>query len=223
MKRLPAVLLALCLNLGGPPTSAESISDLTPEASALEEVLGAKVLNDPTNDPKWRLSLAAALHRYCESILVQVPRNTPQEDRWVDDEYRDLLEGARAAVPGREQRLARIDNSVENARKWLRTVLSECSAKAKNLMEPKQASAATEALLWVRLSRFFSGADTLWRYFEIVGLVSQSGCRNLNAVTPADIFQGISPKVRDKNEICSWHYIHNSIVNHAVIPLLEVQ
>ena len=85
MGRSLAVLTMLWLTLGCLPCQAE-----TSEASALLKVLYAKSVNDTTNDPKWRATLVVALHRYCESVLIQVPRNTPQEDRWVDEEFKEL-------------------------------------------------------------------------------------------------------------------------------------
>jgi hypothetical protein len=84
MARALAALILLGMTFGC------SCHATTREASALQEVLRAKGPADSTNDPKWRTSLAAALHRYCESVLVQVPRNTPQEDRWADDEFTEL-------------------------------------------------------------------------------------------------------------------------------------
>jgi hypothetical protein len=81
-------LITACLYLVGHHASAQTI---TPETRALLEVLKAKLATNSTNDPKWRASLAAALHRYCESVLVQVPRNTPQEDGWVDSELQDAV------------------------------------------------------------------------------------------------------------------------------------
>src|SRR5258707_37358 len=114
MRRLSAALLALCLNVVCPAANGETISRPTPEASALQKVLNAKGSNDSTNDPRWRLSLAAALHRYCQSILVQVPPNTPQEDRWIDDEFRELRE--LPFGPTHDRRFARVENSVELAR-----------------------------------------------------------------------------------------------------------
>jgi hypothetical protein len=67
------------------PALSENIP--TPQTRALDEVLFRS--DDVTNDPKWRASLAIALHRYCESVMAQVPRNTPDEDRWVDNEFKD--------------------------------------------------------------------------------------------------------------------------------------
>ena len=87
-KLLRATLTASLVTIAGAVVSQRN--EPTPEASALQKVLYAKTVGDFTNDLKWRRSLAAALHGYCESVLKQVPRNTPEEDRWVDDEIKDL-------------------------------------------------------------------------------------------------------------------------------------
>ena len=132
----------------------------TPEASALQKVRFARHWDDLTNDPVWRASLVEALHRYCESVLVQVPRNTPEEDRWVDSELKwHVIEGTSAFDERYQQqveRLKRVEYSVENARKELRIFLSGCSSLTKDLIELKQTTpAVAEALLWLQLSRYF--------------------------------------------------------------------
>jgi hypothetical protein len=228
MKKLAALVLALCWGLGC--TAADAEPAVTAEASTLQNVLNAKRATDSTNDPKWRVSLASALYRYCESVLVQVPRNTPQEDRWVDDEIRDLGDLALKPLDQRiiapdhslswEQRMTRVENSLEFARHYMRKVFSDCSSIARSLTEAKQASPTAEALLWVRLSRLFSVEDEIWRLADIVGLVSKAGCRDLRA---ADTLVGTLPDVHDKNNLCYSSMIQYSVIGHAVIPLLEAQ
>lgn len=228
MGRSLAVLITLWLTFGCLPCHAE-----TSEASALLRVLYAKGASDTTNDPRWRASLAVALHRYCESVLIQVPRNTPQEDRWVDEEFQALgdLASANLADPRTdwrtseersqrwEERWNRVMSSAENARKSLRKAFSDCSSIAKNLMEGKQASLAAEALLWVRLSRLFSGEDELWRLADIVGLISRNGCPKITAVN----FSKGDANVRDENNLCHSGSIERVIIDHVVVPLLEAQ
>jgi hypothetical protein len=70
------------------PAIAQTVSSSTPEASAITKLMGKNYPRDSTNDPVWRALFADALHTYCESVLVQVPRNTPQEDHWLDKEQR---------------------------------------------------------------------------------------------------------------------------------------
>jgi hypothetical protein len=160
---------------------------------------------------------------------VQVPRNTPKEDRWVDAELLDLPSAPfdPNADPDNpqswEQRWTRVMNSGEYARKQIRGLLSECSAIAKKLVELKQPAPQAEALLWVRLSRLFSDEDETWRVAQIVGLIPRNGCQSLKAATPADILKGRAPVVRDKNNICFWSTTQYSIIDHAVIPLLEAR
>jgi hypothetical protein len=104
------------------------------------------------NDPKWRASLAGALHRYCESVMVQVPRNTPQEDQWVDNESADI--GAMPMPPisspsweeaekRRNARSRRLFGSPESARKALRYGLGKCLEQTKKLTASSGTAAET--------------------------------------------------------------------------------
>jgi hypothetical protein len=171
MSRYGHALFALALSFTGYNANAQS--DLTPEASALQRILFVKLGTNATNDSAWRASLANALHEYCESILTQIPRNTPQENHWVDDEIRDVRKLAdRATDPSEiargpvdsesDRRLSRVLNSAEYARQSMRKIFSECSAIAKSIPRPKQAPPA-EALLWIRLARPFLAPEEIWR------------------------------------------------------------
>jgi hypothetical protein len=112
--------------------------DKTPEAEALQKILQEEITlwakdhewQTSLAGAEWRTSLAGALQRYCESVLVQVPRNTPQEDRWLDQERRqrdselkeppnEQLASFDQRMANFEQRMATIMASPENARKTL--------------------------------------------------------------------------------------------------------
>jgi hypothetical protein len=190
----------------------------TPEASALQKVLRA---TDSTNDPAWRASLADALHRWCESVLMQVPRNTPEQDRWVDSEQDKITQEIKAPEQGRwsEQHSKRLENSVEYARKILRPVLSGCLSLTKELIDLKQASPVAEALLWLRLSML--SKEVVLRPAEIVGLVSPKYCKQWDDYLEQDDYAKRAPTGHDKNDICGWDTVHILIIAHAVIPLLE--
>jgi hypothetical protein len=231
MSRLTTIIFAFCMSIGS--IGVRAVEIYTGEVEALQKVLWQKGVTDSTDDPKWRASLATALHRYCESVLAQVPRNTPEEDRWVDDEYRDLRNIPAASTPepnpdnplSFEHRFARIGNSVENARKTLRHLFSECSSISNKLTGTGQASRATEALWWVRLSRLFSAQQETERLAKIVGLLSKNVCRPFSPADfaeIADILKGRAdvPPI-DRNCLCSLDTIGYVIIDHAVIPLLE--
>jgi hypothetical protein len=182
--------LPVALMLTG--TALSQRSDETSEARALYKVVHARgPIDDTTNDPKWRASLATALHRYCESVMAQVPRNTPDEDKWVDGEFADI--NATPMPPPslnskqydermskRTSRLIRVMSSVENARKELRAVLGDCSTLTNKLIELKSGAPSTEALLWAQLARNFYAEDEIWDVAEIVGIVSPKYCKHLN-------------------------------------------
>jgi hypothetical protein len=211
----------------------ERYSVRTPEASALQKVVNARPADDSTNDPAWRASLADALHRYCESVLVQVPRNTSEEDHWVDSEWHDVsqehIEGDLnwKVWSERMQRLSertnQVQNSVPNARKELRHVLSECSSLTKNLIELKQTAPVAEALLWVRLSEPFAGREFVLRPAEILGLISPKYCNDQEQHLEDLVLLKWAPPpgAHDENDICLWDSVHVYIITHAVIPLLE--
>jgi hypothetical protein len=215
------------------PANAQLVSGSTPEALALTKLLRARSKSplDSTNDPRWRASLANALHQYCESVLVQVPRNTPEEDRWVDSEFQDLHSiipppslnqgefEERSAKYAR--RMNRIESSVEYARKIFRSVLTDCSALTTKLMELKKGSPAAEALLWVRLSNYFGGEDLTWDLAEVLGLISPNYCKHVGFKKSPLMQPPDAPGAHDENDICMWSWVHNSIIIGAVIPLLE--
>jgi hypothetical protein len=166
---------------------------------------------------------------------VQVPRNTPQEDRWVDGELEDVhqlwkridptLKWERWSQEVRriETRQNKVYNSTELARQSMRKVLTECSSIAKTLIEAKEMQPVAEALQWVRLSRIFSVEDQIWRLADIVGLVSQSDCRKSLSLSSLSIVDTDQSQFPDKNELCYWGGVQLSIIGHAVIPLLESQ
>jgi hypothetical protein len=217
MSRLATIIVALCISLGL-LVGARAAESFTSEVEALRKVLFQKT--DSADDPKWRASLATALHRYCDSVLVQVPRNTPEEDRWVDDELRDLRDHPSAsAMPDPHDRFNRILNSAENARKSLRGLFSRCSSISDELTETRQVPRPKEALLWVRLSLLFSFVEETMRLAKIVGLVEpKNGC--INSYTEIFKVDDID-RNDDRNDLCSFTIIHNAIITNAVIPLLE--
>jgi hypothetical protein len=201
------------------PAKAQTISGTTPEALAVQKFF-AKSLPDWTSDPSARASFAKALHQYCESVLAQVPRNTPKEDQWVENEERDTS-------LSQQERLNRLYNSVEYIRKDFTHIVTECTVLTTKLMELKKASPAAEALLWVRLSIYFGSVaeDTVVDYAEALGMTSPKYCE-LNHMPIRKLFAPLSlpPPVtggHDTNNFCSWGTVHNLIIIRAVIPLLE--
>ena len=231
-------------------TLAAPANDLTPEAEALRQkqiTLWAKDHEWQTSlaGAEWRTSLAGALQRYCESVLVQVPRNTPQEDRWVDQENRrvqselkeppslvtappnERLASSEQRMASAEQRMATIMASPENARKTLIAFFSNCSALAKKLNGPGAKSSAATVLLWLKLSDLFSFDDMIWHPADIVGLVSQNDCLRARAsqtlMMTTGSFVSDVPSFPDKNDLCDLHNLSSSIHLNIVVPLLEAE
>jgi hypothetical protein len=215
------------------PALSQTRTDITPQARALYEVLFARSPGDDvTNDPKWRASLATALHRYCESVMAQVPRNTPDEDKWVDGEFADIDATPMPPPPSnskefdermskRTSRLIRVMSSVENARKELRAVLGDCSTLTNKLIELKSGAPSTEALLWAQLARYFYAEDDIWNVAEIVGIVSPKYCKHLNGRQLLAVDVNSYGAGHDEHDICLWYSIGIGINVGAVIPLLR--
>jgi hypothetical protein len=210
-----------------PPITAAAGQPFTPETAALQKLLDTK---SPKNDPVWRASLATALYRYCESILKQVPLNTPEEDRWVDSELNESYQKIDPNLDSQhmieefqrqDDRHERAMNSAEFARKNLRPWLAGCSEHAKNLSELKETSPGKEALLWVRLAGTFYAEEFIWPWADRIGLMSEAGCRGERAAKTSDFLQGRVPDTRDRNHLCHVDTIGSSILGYVVIPLLE--
>jgi hypothetical protein len=236
MKRIKYQILWVVFFVSATSAAGQSsaIAGQPPELAALRQLLDAKAgRTDSMNDPKWRASLATALHRYCQSVLMQVPRNTPAEDQWVDGGLRDSgnVNIDSSLDPQRwdehrqrlDNRIERVVNSVAFARQALRKGLSKCSSLTNDLVELKQPSSIVEALLWVRLSRLFSIGEIIWAWADRVGLMSENGCRSYRGATLSVILKGDVSDAHDENDLCFWDYIGTSIIDHAVIPLLEGQ
>jgi hypothetical protein len=227
MKQL--VLIGSFLALLTVATFAAPADDLTPRDKTPEATVLFKVLDPKPNDHKWRVSLAGALQRYCESVLVQVPRNTPQEDRWLEEEDRRLNSELKVPpslatpTPGvaSGERMATIMNSPQSARKTLRHLFSNCSSLAKKLPEAK--SPATAALLWLQLSLPFLVEEFIWHNADIVGLVSRNDCQSDRAAFPTLFLTASVPNIRDKNGLCRLSSISFVVLKHIVEPFIEAQ
>jgi hypothetical protein len=219
--RVTALIVGCAIITATTCVVAKAEIDATPQASALQKALYAKDIDSKNG----RSNLANSLGAYCDSLFTQVPSNTPQEDRWVDDELKEI--GFLTGSPGWIPRMNRLMNSKENARKSLRRVFSECSSLTKEILSVPKSSAA-EALLWLTLAGFFSSEDELWRLADIVGLVSKNECRK-ERIMMSEMFEGagldpIGAPVTissDKNKLCSSSSIHNTIFLHALEPLLK--
>jgi hypothetical protein len=123
----------------------------TPAADALLNHADTQNINRP--------ALAKLIANYCNEVLRVLPRNTPREDSWVDEE----------TGSGIWDRIARAAQSVELARKSLVYSYSECalhSAKLTNLASPQPAA---EAVLWTRLAMTFS--NSVDEYAQRLGLL----------------------------------------------------
>jgi hypothetical protein len=105
-----------------------------------------------------RRELAQFVSNYCTEVLQAIPRNTPREDDWVDGELRS----------GNWDRQVRAVQSVENTRKSLVSVFTQCTSESTKLIRPSQPT--VEAVLWTRLAMTFSNSSVVANA-ERLGLV----------------------------------------------------
>jgi hypothetical protein len=82
--------------------------------------------------PKWRADYAIAPNGFCAHVVSKVPRNTPEEDSWVQRETLDAMNGPQNVFV---ERLDRVQNSKENARSVVRTMLTECVSLTDKISE----------------------------------------------------------------------------------------
>lgn len=125
------------------------------------------MFNLKNNDEKSWLSLAGAIHTWCEGLLNRIPRNTPAEDQWAKDESND------AENSHDLKRIERVHNSVEYARRYLFGYFSRCATKTK-LISDGQVSRADQALLWIDLVKMFELSGEPYRLGAIIGLLPRN-------------------------------------------------
>jgi hypothetical protein len=113
-------------------------------------------------DAASRPQLAKLLGQYCDTVLADIPRNTPREHEWVRKgiDTRDL-----AVVES-------VISSVQFSRWTLAKTFAECSSHALTLADGPSLSPLAQAKLWARLVMTFNGTNDLSISAARVGLVS---------------------------------------------------
>jgi hypothetical protein len=212
-RELLFVSAATSVMLAGPiaaPVAAQTFDVYTPKA---------RVLADATHpqkayDDKWRASLASAVFEWCEDLRRRVPRNTPAEDRWVEDEIASRPEldfnDFDASSKREEQRDERLHNSIEWARYLWSQVFSGCSSTAKSISESVSKSHVDQALLWLDLVHFGNSREEIQRVAVILGLLPRN-------YSPLRKFAGDI----DRNYIGSLDQLTYVIFKYALPPLLK--
>lgn len=163
-----SALSVLYLLLIGCAVQAAEAQSLNPAAAAL--------LNSE-NQNFDRPKLARLVLNYCTEVLGVLPRNTPREDSWVDEEMKS----------GNADRMARAVQSIEQARHSLLFSFAACVSNSDKLVKLTSAQRITEAVLWIRLSMAFPSdvADEngqrlgLVRYDEKSGWIDPHGFKSV--------------------------------------------
>ena len=156
---MPQVALKICVATFTAVTLAAMArpAEAQPFAPAADALLSFQLqMMDKTID---RSRLARLVLNYCNEVLKVLPRNTPQEDNWVEGEINSL----------NWDRIMRASKSIERARQSLVFSFQDCAshtAKITKLISPQP---ATEAVLWTRLAMVFSDSDE--KYAVRIGLV----------------------------------------------------
>jgi hypothetical protein len=173
---------------------------ITVEATAdpsapYSQLLRAFISN--ADGPKWRADYAIALNGFCIHVVSKVPRNTPEEDSWVQQETLDAMNAPPKVFV---ERLDRVLNSKENARSVVRTMLAECVSLTNKISEGVN-GAKRESALWAELAWRLSASEDLKSAAIILGLYS--------------------PPTYDPDGLSAFQTIHQTILQKALIPLLS--
>jgi hypothetical protein len=188
MKKLTSQILIL---LFAGSISVEATAD---PSAAYSRLLRAFISN--ADGPKWRADYAIALNGFCAHVVSKVPRNTPEEDSWVQRETLDAIRGPQNLLVERSDRVL---NSKENARSVVRTMLTECVSLTEKISDVN--GAKEESALWAELA---------WRLSASEGFKS------------AAIILGLySPPTYDPDDLGNFQIIHQTILQKALIPLLS--
>lgn len=143
--------------------------------------------------PAFRAQYRTALRSYCGAIASKVPRNTPAETKWVDQEMSDSLLGMAPAT-----RYDRLQGSIEYSRYILRWTVEKCSstiALIEGAKNPRE-----EAAHWSDLAWQLSSVDDFQKAAKILGLYSNAA---------------------DPDSIESYAAIHQTILGKILSPMLR--
>lgn len=100
----------------------------------------------PPGSAEGRKALTLAIKNYCNEIDRIYPRNTPQEDQWLDNE-----------IAGEAERLMRAASSAEYGRRLARNFTAGCVKMTGNIEREPNRPFNYIALAW-EFSRFTSDA-----------------------------------------------------------------
>jgi hypothetical protein len=153
----------------------------------------ARALASKETGPKWRLGYVTALKAYCADFAAKVPRNTPNEETWVEKEMTESI------TDPSQQRQARLENSKEYSRFVVRNTLDKCVNLTGTIQHTRN-TVKEEAALWADLAWQLSGAEDFKRSALNLGLYS---------------------KVDDPNGVASYHAIHQIILSMVIMPMLR--
>jgi hypothetical protein len=162
MKKLTFQILIALLTISG------SVDASAEPSAPYSRLLRAFISN--ADAPKWRADYAIALNSFCSHVVSKVPRNTPDEDSWVQRETLDAISGPQNALV---ERTDRVLNSKENARSVVRTMLTECVSLTDRISEGDN-DAKQESALWAELAWRLSASEDLKKAATILGLFSSS-------------------------------------------------
>jgi hypothetical protein len=141
--------------------------------------------------PKWRLGYVNALKTYCSHFAAKVPRNTPNEDSWVEKEVMDSI------MDTSLQR--RLENSKEYSRYIVRNTLDKCVNLTEKILQT-HGNVKEEAALWADLAWQLSGSEDFKKSASVLGLYSAS---------------------IDPDRVMSYQLIHQTILSKAIMPMLR--
>jgi len=141
-------------------------------------------------------SFAETILNYCTETANHLPRNSQEEDQWLQRELasKDVDRMKRAAM------------TIQSDRQSLQQMLGECVQVSKSIVEHRYTSPATEAALWVKLEGVFD-------LYRSEGTAMRVGVLN----------QDEKETKSDLHGVTYWPIVRVAIRNRILLPLLQPQ
>jgi hypothetical protein len=101
--------------------------------------------------PGYQTSAIIALQNYCQALGNAFPKNSPAEERWLDDE-----------LTGDNQRLMRALNSAEMGRRQTDAFIRDCKTATSTYLQSDGNKAQSIFMLIFSISRFHAEERSRW-------------------------------------------------------------
>jgi hypothetical protein len=179
------------------------------EACTLQHVMTRGLKEDDS-----RRELATSISQYCASLQLRVPRNMPNEDKRVEEEWLAALTDLTGDSNANDARLNRVENSIEYASWTMHLLIAGCLHQANEIIYMTSLSPAKQTVAWLRLSNIFHDPHVIVLSGKL-GLLS-GDYRTITSVAPPYTRKG-----RDDSLITEFWPELGKIIQEIAIPLLD--